>query len=280
MRGIIASDIDRTLTDRDHKIPQNVIDHLKNYHDQGFEIIFLTGRTFAFAQQVLAACEFPFHLGVQNGAEVLKFPEKEFRMQKFLTKEVVKEIFNLSDFNDRDFVLYSGAEHGDYCFYNPKKFTGRSKEYVDRLIALAAVNWKEIDSIEQIEGENFPMIRLFGTLEEMKALQKKVLEKVDVNCVILHDVATDGYFVMMITAKGVNKGEVLKKIIDHYDWNGCVIGCGDDLNDMSLFDAVDISIGMENGHPQLLKKATIIAKPSYNMGIIDALNQAVGMIDG
>lgn len=278
MRGIIATDIDRTLTNRDHIIPQDVITYLEKSHKEGFEIVFLTGRPFSFASRALRGCNFPFHLGVQNGAEVLKMPEKTFRSQKFLTKDVVLKICAAAQFIDRDFVIYSGAEHGDYCYYNPKKFSGAGKEYVESLKKYGAAHWKEVDSFENIQREVFPMMRLFGTLVDMESLKKKVLELANVCCVILNDVTRENTFVLMITEKEVDKGHSLRRLIEHYDWQGCVIGCGDDLNDISLFDAVDISIGMENGHPQLLKKATIIAKPSYNMGIIEALDEAKGMM--
>jgi HAD superfamily hydrolase (TIGR01484 family) len=278
MRGIIATDIDRTLTNRDHIIPEDVINYLEKSHKEGFEIVFLTGRPFSFASKALGSCNFTFHLAVQNGAEVLKMPEKIFRNQKFLTKNIVLKICAVSEFMDRDFVIYSGAELGDYCYYNPSKFSGAGKEYVDSLKKYGVARWKEVDSFEHVERELFPMMRLFGGLTEMESLKKKVLEVADVNCVILNDVTRENTFVLMVTEKGVDKGRCLRRLIDHYDWTGCVIGCGDDLNDISLFDAVDISIGMENGHPDLLKKATIIAKPSYNMGIIEALDEAKGMI--
>ena len=278
MRGIIATDIDRTLTNRDHIIPDSVIAYLEKCYYEGFEIVFLTGRTFSFASKAVAKCTFPFHLGVQNGAEVLKMPEKTFRNQKFLTKDIVLKICDVACMEDRDFVIYSGVELGDYCYYNPSKFTGAGKEYVDRLKDYAAVHWKEVDSFEKMERDLFPMMRLFGSLEQMEELKKRVLEVAVVNCVILNDVTREDTFILMVTEKGVDKGQSLRRLIDHYDWKGAVIGCGDDLNDISLFDAVDISIGMENGHKELLEKATIIAKPSYHMGIIEALEEAKGMI--
>ena len=278
MRGIIASDIDRTLTNKEHKIPGEVIAYLEKCYREGFEIVFLTGRTFSFAGKTLDQCTFPFHLGVQNGAEVLKMPEKKFRNQKFLTKETVLNIAAEANFPDKDFVIYSGVELGDYCYYVPGNFRGEGEAYVKNLMQYGVAHWKEVDSFEEMEREVFPMMRLFGPRKQMEALRERVLAATDVTCVILSDVTKEDMCVLMVTEKGVDKGHSLRRLIDHYDWKGCVIGCGDDLNDVSLFDAVDISIGMENGHKELLEKATIIAKPSYHMGIIDALERAKGMI--
>ncbi|MCH9811813.1 Cof-type HAD-IIB family hydrolase, partial [bacterium] len=276
--GIIASDIDRTLTNKEHKIPDEVIAYLEKCYQEGFEIVFLTGRTFSFASKTLDRCTFPFHLGVQNGAEVLKMPEKKFRNQKFLTKKLVLKIAAQANFADKDFVIYSGVELGDYCYYVPANFKGAGESYVNNLKQYGVAHWKEVESFEHMEREVFPMMRLFGPRAEMEALRERVLSVADVTCVILSDVTKEDTCVLMVTEKGVDKGHSLRRLIDHYGWTGCIIGCGDDLNDVSLFDAVDISIGMENGHKELLKKATIIAKPSYNMGIMEALEEAKGMI--
>ena len=128
MRGIIASDIDKTLTNKDHVIPNEVINYLKKCYIRGFEIVFITGRTFSFSKNALMACDFPYHLGVQNGAEVIKMPEREFCMQKFLSKDLVLKICEQIEFIDRDFVIYSGVELGDFCYYNPSKFLGEAKK--------------------------------------------------------------------------------------------------------------------------------------------------------
>jgi Cof subfamily protein (haloacid dehalogenase superfamily) len=279
MKGIIASDIDRTLTNRNHEIPKDVIKYLKKRHLDGFEIVFLTGRPFCFSKSALFLCDFSYHLGVQNGAEVLFMPKEEFCMQNFLPKETVLTICSICLFNDRDFIVATGVENNDEYYYVAENFSGEAKAYMDNVIGLAITKFKKCQSFEELYNLNFPLMRSFGTLEEMIELKKLVLAKADVNCVILHDITISGMFIMLITALGVDKGSSLKRLIKKNNWTGKVICCGDDLNDISLFEASDISIGMANGHKDLLKKATIIAKPSDQMGVIDAIDIAIGMIN-
>ena len=280
MRGIIASDIDRTLTDRDHKIPKNVVEYFKERHLEGFEIVFLTGRTLSFCKKALELCDFPYHLGVTNGAEVLKMPGEHLCMQKFFDKEIAKKVCKASTFTDRSFVFYSGFEAGDVCFYVSSDFSGYGKEYIEKMISYKSTKYEAISSLEELQRDKFPIMRTFGTLQEMEELQQRVEAVNDgsIDLVILHDVTTlDGYL-LYLAAKNINKGSCLRRLIDHNGWKGCVIACGDDLNDVSMFAEADITIAMENGHPKLIENATIIAKPSYEMGVIEALNQAIGMI--
>ena len=130
---IFASDIDKTLTDERHIIPDQVINYLGELHKEGWEIVLLTGRTFSFAMMSVEKIDFPFHLAVQNGAEVLKMPEKEILFQTFIEKEVVYKIDAICRQYQEDFLIYSGLEGGDFCYYRTSKFSPFFLDYLEKL---------------------------------------------------------------------------------------------------------------------------------------------------
>jgi len=281
MRGIIATDIDGTLTDKNHEIPKAVLEFLGKKHKEGFEIVFLTGRTHFFCKRVLAPCTFPFHLGVTNGTETLKMPQEKAFFKHFLTKEVAKKIASLNPFLDRGFIFYSGSEAGDFCYYIPHHFSSYGKEYIEKIVMSKGVNYKAIDSLDAVDVDAFSIIRAFGTLKQMEDLQKILAQEMGdkINSVVLRDVGQGESFLLFISEKNRTKGSCLQQLKADNQWTGSVIACGDDLNDLPLFEVADIKICMEDGHPNLLEKATLIAKPSYMMGIIEALDKAIGLID-
>src|SRR3990167_9606246 len=83
---VLASDIDKTLTDESKHVPDDVISYLAELHKQDWEIVLVTGRTFSYAMMSLEKINFPYYLAVQNGAEVLKMPEKTILFRNFLPK--------------------------------------------------------------------------------------------------------------------------------------------------------------------------------------------------
>ena len=89
---ILASDIDKTLTDPRGLIPDEVANYLGELHKQGCTIVLVTGRNFTYAMQSLEKFEFPYYLAVQNGAEILSMPEKEILYQTFLPKSIAYAI--------------------------------------------------------------------------------------------------------------------------------------------------------------------------------------------
>src|SRR5690625_105069 len=81
-KGIIALDIDGTITFERERMEKKVSDFLNFLIREGWQLIFLTGRTFSFAMPVLCELEGVFYIAVQNGASVYKMPsEKLIRKQ-------------------------------------------------------------------------------------------------------------------------------------------------------------------------------------------------------
>ncbi|MCB1117940.1 MAG: HAD family phosphatase, partial [Chlamydiia bacterium] len=69
-QGLIALDIDGTLTDGSRLIPDQVVNYLHGLHDSGWQIALITGRMYSFAKRAIANMNFPYYLGIQNGADI------------------------------------------------------------------------------------------------------------------------------------------------------------------------------------------------------------------
>ena len=81
-RGIIALDIDGTLTDETHCIDEAVVELLTKLHQEGWILIFITGRPFAWGYRSLNVLKIPYYLSVQNGAILLEMPSQKVLKRK------------------------------------------------------------------------------------------------------------------------------------------------------------------------------------------------------
>lgn len=273
---IFASDIDKTLTDERHLIPDEVINYLEGLHQKGWEIVLLTGRTFSFAMMSVEKITFPFYLALQNGAEVLKMPEKETIFQTFLPKSVAYFVDGIYREFGEDFLLYSGLEKGDFCYYRTSRFSPWFLNYIEKLKPLASGEWVEVDGLEEIPQTSFPLIKGLGSITDLKAIQKRLASIELTTSSIIFDSVEPKMSILLITHKEVNKGIALNKLKKHCGWTSPIIAAGDDNNDIPLLEAADIRIAMKTGSPELQKIATILAESSYELGIIAALEQIKG----
>ncbi len=275
IRGIFASDIDNTLTDKRHIIPDEVVNYLVSLHKNGWQIVFLTGRTFSFALMSMEKFTIPYILGVQNGAEVISMPEKKVIYRNFINRDLLKDLDLIFAVHSIGYIVYSGFEGGDFCYYQPQKFSDEMLAYFKKLQALSSVDWVSVDSWAEVPSDSFPLIKCFGEREKLNAVCAKIMTANSLCASVITDSVDPNKGILLITGCGVDKGETLKRLKSDFGWTCPVVGAGDDDNDIPLLQAADIGICVEGGSLRLSEHADFMSSPSADLGIIAAMERVI-----
>lgn len=274
MRGTIALDIDGTLTNGDH-LPANVIDYLKSLADNGWRLVFITGRTFQSGYKTLKSLPFNYFFAVQNGAIILEMPSQRILSKKYLDRSIFKEMSSICRDEPSDFVVYSGYEHNDQCYYLPKNFSADLMGYLNRRIETYKETWLPLESHDDITLDYFPSVKCFGLYDSAKSLAQRIEERLGLHVPLIRDPFGAGYYVVQATHPKISKGQALLDLISLTGERGKVIAAGDDYNDVSMFAAADVNIVMATAPQDLVERADIVAQAASEEGIIKALEAAV-----
>lgn len=276
--GWIALDIDGTITNHKYSVPKDVILYLRTLAHSGWQIVILTGRSYTFAKKTLSSFDFPYVFCAQNGSIALQMPSEEVLYKNYLKSSClpfIEEVY--ADF-ETDFLIYSGMEKGDFCYWRPQKYNDEQIAYLEDLKSRQEQNWHALDDFDPIHVQEFPYIKGFGKQEEMKEIAKRLLEKGLFEVSMIKDPFTEGYFVLQITNQQVNKGKTLKTLYDQRKETAPIIAAGDDYNDISLLSVADQKIAMPTAPDELKQIATTIAPPVEEMGILVALDLAISRL--
>ncbi|HEV8052405.1 MAG TPA: HAD-IIB family hydrolase, partial [Parachlamydiaceae bacterium] len=176
MRGTIALDIDGTLTDGAH-LPPNVIEYLKSLADNGWRLVFITGRTFRSGYETLKSMPFTYYFAVQNGAIILEMPSQRILSKKYLDRSIFAEMNSICRDEPSDFVIYGGYENKDHCYYLPKNFSNDLLGYLHRRVESYNEIWHPLESYDEIILDAFPSIKCFGLYHSAKALAQRIEER-------------------------------------------------------------------------------------------------------
>ena len=273
-KGWIALDIDGTITDRTHQAPKKVIDYLHALKESGWEIVFITGRTFSFAYSVMQAFDFPYYLALQNGADILAMPEKRSVWRHYLDTEVLPLLEKAYEGEEEHFLLYAGYEHGDFCYYNPGQFSPKFRAHLEKIKALSPEPWKAVEHFHFDPPLHFPLAKCLGSKEGMERVQKRLEGTSDLSVTLIRDPLGEEIYLNLVTCKEATKGKALQKVQRLLDGKGKVIAAGDDLNDVSMLKEADVKIVMETAPEEMLGMADIVAPSGDACGIIEALEEA------
>lgn len=275
MKGIIALDIDGTVTATTHGLDPEVVEALHRLHREGWRFIFITGRPFPWGNRTLEALPFSFAFAVQNGALLLEMPERKVIARKPLYKEQLPVFEEIGREFQTDLVVYGGYENEDICFYRPHLLPPPILAYVTERMTSLGEHWQPLETFAHFPIENFSSVKFFAEEKLAMALSSVIENRLRLHAPPNRDPFNKNFFVIQATHPEATKGDVLKTFIRLKGATCPILAAGDDYNDLSMLKQAHVKIVMGNAPADLLKIADIIAPPASEHGIIQGLEQAI-----
>ena len=273
-RAALALDIDGTITDERHLIPDEVAHYLKEL-SQHFEIFLITGRSFTFAESSITKLEFPYTLAVQHGADILSMPDKKLLHRHYISAAMLSRLDTFFEREPEDYIIYAGYDRGDFCYYRPHMMSESLRAHCRILERFSPTEWVSTRSYKTLDQGEFPLLKYFGKAEAMHHLQAKMGKIDELHTCVIRDPLDTTLSLLLMTDKEADKGHALKRILNHHNLDLPVIAAGDDNNDRPMLEQADIAIVVETAPQALHHVGDILAKPSKDLGIIPALEEAI-----
>jgi len=271
----IALDIDGTITGMDHLIPDCVASYFQELYRQGWQFVFLTGRTFSFAQVTLNKLGFPYLLALNNGADLLEMPQKKGVCHAYLDYTIIPILDELYRGYENYFVVYEGYKRGNCAYFRSDRFSAEMSDYFKEVQALSTEVWKGVDSFEIFSHSTFPLVKCIGSQEMLEGFDQKLRTLKGIATAVIADPISCRYHLMLITHVEANKGRAIRTFVRRFLLGSPLIAGGNDNNDIPLLKEGDIRIAMDGSPEDLRKLANILAPPADKMGIIDGLREAI-----
>lgn len=282
MPGIIACDIDGTLLDSFGPMPEVVSGYLERRQREGWQLIFLTGRSFCFAFPALTALKCPYYLAVQNGALLLAMPERAVVAKKYLPIAAALQFNKICSSHGTGSLFYGGFECGDRIFYIPSQFDTDMQDYIIRRSKTFNEPIEALTHWELLPIEEFASVKCFARGKASEKICSAVLDMLQLHIPVIRDPFFREFFVLQAThadaTKGVALQHILKLLAAKEGRRRVIIAAGDDFNDLEMFPFADISIAMSTAPQSVRNAATLIAPAACEEGIIIGLEQALRLL--
>ena len=275
MIKLIASDMDGTLLNSDHKIPKENIELIKFAQKNGIQFVVATGRAYYEALPALndesIKCDvISFNGGIiydKNGNIINITPMK--LKDLYYTIEILKSLEISYQLYTKNTIYTNSIETDITAYIDLIRANGEEpneqhlRQEARNRLALGHIT--EVDNIElYLNQENNPAIKVIGISNDLEKL-KHATELLSGNDNI--SVTSSGANNVEIMDKKATKGEALKIVAEIHDINlKNAIAIGDNLNDQAMLDIVEYSIAMKNGNKKLKKTAKFITEKTNSEG--------------
>ena len=275
MIKLIASDMDGTLLNHNHKIPKENVELINYAKNQGIEFVIATGRAYYEALPALNEENINCDVISFNGGIVYDKNGNIISITPMLPKDLYYTIEILKSF-DISYQLYTkntiytkSIETDINAYIDLIRSNGYDPD-VEHLRAEAQQKLDvgyitEVENIELYlnEKENPPIkiIAISNDISKLENAAKLLSDNTSIS------VTSSGANNIEIMHKNATKGEALKEIAKIYGINlENAVAIGDNLNDQAMLDIVGYSVAMKNGNTILKEQAKYVTEKTNSEG--------------
>ena len=261
---LVAADMDGTLLDSGHNMPEDMADVIRRMNARGIRFAAASGRQYQSVKKLfddIGASEDMFFIA-ENGGIVCE-RDSILHCETIPEEDVHMLIDMLEDMHDVRIIL-SGVDSAYIASELTDSDFGRNAALYCESLAFSA------DLHKAAKTDRITKIAVFDPDAEHGCYP--VLKQLDGK----FNVVLSGTKWVDIVSKSADKGSALRFIAEHMGITSAeVMAFGDYLNDLSMIEYAGESCAMENAHPLLKQAAKHIVPSNDDRGVTETIKKRV-----
>lgn len=271
-KGMIAIDIDGTLTQKKEEVDRKLIQYLSTVHKKNWQLVFVTGRNFSFSESIVRRFSSPLYVVVQNGAAIFSMPEKKLICLHSLNKKILHQLVHAAEQCKVALLIEFFSNGQDAILYDPEMMTNEEREYLQYRSTFFKGKWQTYHPLVDYPIEDFIVSKIFGKDPELKKFAE-MIENVACESIFMRDPFRKDRHLYYIQSNFASKKNAILYLQQFFPDTQLMVA-GDDLNDLSLLEIADHAIVMEHAPSSLKRIADCIIDTNPNC-LIEALEKGM-----
>ncbi|AKP08351.1 Phosphatase YbjI [Corynebacterium pseudotuberculosis] len=262
---IIATDMDGTLLNHKHEIPESFWPLLNRMHKQ--EIIFApaSGRQLYTLLNQFERSTKQLSVIAENGTVV--YHEGSIVSTTTIDQELAHAVIALMDATDLPWGLILCRVDGAFIHKKHKRFLAESIRYYARL--------EQVDDLHSYVDDTVVKLAVF-TEADAESIAAPLIRSAakELNVVV------SGHHWIDVMNPAANKGIALQALADATGTHiSDTLVFGDFLNDLELLETAGTSYAMDNAHPRIKDIADAVAPSNADEGVIHVISSILDTIE-
>lgn len=273
MKTLYISDLDGTLLMPDALISDFTQRAIKLFAENGIDFTVATARTSATVKKMLEGCPVSTPAILMNGVYSYDLQKNEFTNVNCIS-DSAKELLLQAVSGTSGFV-YSISE-GKLSTYYERCDTDHSRTFRTEREEKYGKVFTKVDSFTDCKNIPIVYFSIAGLYEELSPLYDRLRSIGSVHLEFYRDVYNSDFFYLEGCAEGVSKyaAALLLREKGGYDR---LIGFGDNLNDLSLFDACDECFAVSNAVDKVKERADGVIGANFEDGVVRYIAEREGL---
>lgn len=266
MNTLYISDLDGTLLNKNAELSQFTIDTLNALIKEGMNFTIATARSAATVDSILKELNLPLPVILMNGVLIYDISTKSYLNIEYLPADSLRFIQKvLKDYNLTGF-MYDVKDHILTTYY--ESLTNKAqREFYEERVNKYHKSFIQVPDFTNVNPEHIIYFALLDTKDHLEPAYQILKNRSDIALAYYKDIySEDDIWYLEIFSVNATKYNAVQYLRTKYQYER-IIGFGDNLNDLPLFKACDVTCAVNNAKDELKAVAAHIIGSNTEDGV-------------
>lgn len=273
MKRLYVSDLDGTLLNHDAQLSDVTIDIINKGVEKGMHFTISTARTPTTALKIIKPLHLKLPVMMMNGVLVYDINTGSYLKKEILEEQTVMVLIGLIKTKGLDCFLY-GLKEGVFCAYYDSVESTSLNYFRNERIMKYDKKFQEVEDLSLVAGKDIIYCMLRERKERLEGLYRELSVVKGIKVEFYADVYSDEYYMLEIYSERASKKEAVDYLRKQGSYDS-VIGFGDNMNDVALWEASDFFYAVANAHPEIQNMAHSVIPSNDEDGVARYIEQVM-----
>ena len=272
---LLAIDIDGTLLDPQFQISSANLAALQRAHQNGVEVVLVTGRRHAFATPIAELLGFDLWLISSNGAITRSLRGESFHSDLLPRDTARKLIGKMDAFRGNAVVTFDQETKGALVLERTDELSASISRWVEKNRQFLSI----VVPLEQALVRDPVQVMFCGDISRMaEALRQLASAGMDAEITVLRtEYLARDLCIIDVLNHGCSKGHAVERWATHRGFQReQVMAIGDNYNDIEMLEFAGVPVIMGNACPELKQNRWLETLSNDQSGVAAALEKVLG----
>lgn len=271
--NLFISDLDGTLLNRNAQLTDYSRRTINLLVEKGMSFTAATARTYATVSKILNGLHVNAPIILMNGALIRDLQKDEYVYSAIIDNSVSNKIISIMHEMNLYGFMYT-IQNGDMVPYYEKIATPEMRAFYEERKNKYYKQFLQTSDFGSV-NDNSLYFSLINKKENLMPFYEKIKDFQDIKLTFYRDVYSNDLWYLEIFSPNASKENAVNFLKNEYVYDK-IICFGDNLNDISLFNASDKKYAVENAAPELKKLADRIIGSNESDGVARFLKDNYG----
>lgn len=270
-KTIYISDLDGTLLNPQAEMSEKAVQMLNELIEKGLHFTAATARTWATVEKIMEGVHLSEPVILMNGVCLYHPLQRRYVKVECIPQEAVHQMISAMKQAQVQGFMYQIIDDKLHTYYEKldtpwllQFYEERRKKYDKKFI--------QLDSLYDMAGDHVIYFSVFNNREKLDPVYEQIKNVDGLHIEYYRDIYSKELWYLEVSAGTASKAAAVTWLKEYGQYDHLVV-FGDNYNDLSMFQAADQKIAVQNAVPDVLKAADLVIGPNTEEGVPQYLRE-------